>query len=1056
MTGPGGMIVLGTMTIDDNNRYQFRSNGGDSLVFEVSSGTADFSVSNINGNGSHRIVSPVVLNSTLTATQSSPAVIRINGDITGAGGMIKEGTGQLRLQGTNTYGGTTVINEGTLFYNNDGCIPGSSAVSVGSSTAATLRVNRDISVGNALTVELNANGTLRQNNGDIVRLISLSGSGTVLKSTAGGNQNFIEVLGAQDAFFSGRILGGNTNTSSNPAVGNRLLKSGSSTWTLAPSMASTFTSRTFIQDGTIVVQSSDALGPAGAGSAVFVQSGGTLSLENDINLFKNINVNGVGFSSQGALVSASGNNEISGPVIFGWSGGTEVPAAVQVETGGGASLTVSSAVAGTVDLTVAGSGRVVFSGGMANTHTGAVVVDGGTLELAKTGGTLAIQGNLTVNGGRVLWSQPNQINTASVLTCDSGELDLNGYAETVDQLIFNGGTLNQGGGGLTLLDLSSPLIMRGATISGNVNLLGGAVVFDAANGGTAVIEGDIDQGGAVITYSIAEGPNAVDMLIEGALTHGGLTKEGAGTLLLTGTSSLDSATTVNEGTLIVSGVLGGGGSIDVTAAARLSGNGAIAKNMGVRGVLAPGSSIETMEVTGDVLFFPGSVLEIEIDPVASDQLIVEGSVIIDADTTLRILPLAGTEPNRTYEIVATTEGISGAFTTVESLFPLFETLVFYTANSLFILEQQVPMTFASFPGNAGAVGECIDAFTMLPAQDISNVIIELMNLPNASEQEMALLQMQPSAVTAFSIVQQNTTLFLQSALYQHMQPVTFPCLKKSPCDRVNVWGTALNGWEWQENRGREPGYRVISPGFLIGADALLGRKGIVGAGAGYTHSFLEWKQGRGSGDIDSAYLTAYGRWVEGRGFLFGALMGSYQHYQGKRKIAFGGIDRSAHGNHHGLEGAVHLKGGALLNRNFVRLAPFLRLDYLYLYESSYRETGAESLNLDIKARHADLLVSGAGIDASICLTKKNFTLTSAFLLAVLFEKRFHGKTVKSILYGCPLKVSGLYPSRTLFEYGAGLHYQALQNNLQVALVHKGRYAEQLLEASLLLEISKCF
>ncbi len=1054
VTGPGGMIVVGTMTIDDNNRYRFRSTVGDPLVFEVSSGTASLAISNANGNGAHRLLNPIILNSSLIVTQGSPATIRINGDIAGAGGIIKEGTGQLRFQGTGTYGGSTAINEGLLFYNNDGCIPGSSAVSVGSAATATLRVNQDISVGNALAVELNANGTLRQNNGDIIRLLSLSGSGTVLKSTGGGNQNFIDVIGTTDAVFSGTMSGGATNVSTNPSVGNRLLKSGSSTWTLAA--PSTLTSRTFIQDGTLVVQSSGALGPPGTGSAVFVQSGGTLSLENNINLFKTVNVNGMGASAQGALANPSGNNEISGPVILGWSGGTQTPAAVKIETGAGSSLTLSSAMAGTVDLTVAGNGRVILSGMMANTYTGAIAVDGGTLELAKTGGVLAVQGDLTVNGGEVVWSQPNQINLASVLTCTSGGLNLNGHAEAINRLIFHSGTLAQGGGELTLLDLSAPLTMRATTIPGDLRLSGGTVVFDATNGGTAVIEGNIDQGGAVITYSVANGPNSIDMRLGGALTDGGLIKEGAGTLLLTGMSTLDSATTVNEGTLIVSGELGGTGFIDVATIAMLQGDGVIAKNMAVRGVLSPGLSIDTLEVMGDVQFFPGSSLEIEIDPFASDQLIVEGSVTIDHGTTLTILPLAGTEPNRTYEIIATTEGISGEFTTVESLFPLFETLVFYTANRLLILEQQMPMTFATFPGNAGAVGECIDMLTMLPGQDISNIVIELMNLPNASEQETALLQMQPSAVTALSIVQQNTTLFLRSALYQHMQPAIFSCKAQRRCDRVEVWGTALNGWDWQENKGREPGYRVVSPGFLVGADALLSREGAVGGGVGYTHAFLRWKQGRGSGEIDSAYLTTYGRWVKERGFLLGALIGSYQHYRGKRDIAFGGVDRRARGSHNGFEGAAHLKGGALFNRKFLRLAPFLRLDYLYLYESSYRETGAESLNLKIKTRHADLLVSGAGIDTSICMTKKNFTLTSAFLLAALFEKRFQGKTVKSTFYGCPLEVSGLYPSRTLFEYGAGLYYQSLQTPLHMALVHKGRYAEQLLEASLFLEIGGCF
>ena len=65
--------------------------------------------------------------------------VGIAGNITGAGGLTKNGTGTLTLSGTNSYGGVTTVNAGTLAITKE--------VSLASNTAANLNVKSGATLG---------------------------------------------------------------------------------------------------------------------------------------------------------------------------------------------------------------------------------------------------------------------------------------------------------------------------------------------------------------------------------------------------------------------------------------------------------------------------------------------------------------------------------------------------------------------------------------------------------------------------------------------------------------------------------------------------------------------------------------------------------------------------------------------------------------------------------------------------------------------------------------------------------------------------------------------
>src|SRR5690606_20766839 len=116
----------------------------------------------------------------------------------------------------------------------------------------------------------------------------------------------------------------------------------------------------------------------------------------------------------------------------------------------------------------------------------------------------------------------------------------------------------------------------------------------------------------------------------------------AGHTTLTGdSSSFTGTTTVYGGTLLLVGGLDGagslGGTIDVLDTARLGGTGAAGSLVSIAtgGTLAPGKSIGTLTVAGDVTFAGGSIFEVEIigggntPGVHNDLLSVDGIATLE-------------------------------------------------------------------------------------------------------------------------------------------------------------------------------------------------------------------------------------------------------------------------------------------------------------------------------------------------------------------------------------------------------------------------------------------
>ncbi|HEJ7842374.1 TPA: S8 family serine peptidase, partial [Serratia marcescens] len=155
--------------------------------------------------------------------------------------------------------------------------------------------------------------------------------------------------------------------------------------------------------------------------------------------------------------------------------------------------------------------------------------------------------------------------------------------------------------------------------------------------------------------------------------HGGLTKQGIGTLVLTGTNTYSGPTLVNQGRLAVNGSVTS--AVSVQSGGIVGGSGTVG-SLTARdgGTVAPGNSIGTLNVAGNVSFEPGSRYAVEVGPNGqSDRIQSSGSATIgggEVAVTLENSPNLLTQSEvrsllgQQYNILSAQQGVSGQFDAV--------------------------------------------------------------------------------------------------------------------------------------------------------------------------------------------------------------------------------------------------------------------------------------------------------------------------------------------------------------------------------------------------------
>ncbi|MGN6322944.1 MAG: autotransporter-associated beta strand repeat-containing protein [Dyella sp.] len=551
------------------------------------------------------------------SSASANMTATINNVLTGSDGLVKSDLGTLVLAGNNTYSGGTTINGGTLQIGNGGttgAIVGnvvdhgalvfdrSDAVSFGGVVSGSGSLSQ---IGAGHITLSNAN-TYTGSTSITAGTLALSGNGSIASSSG------VSVAGGAGFDISGSTGGASIATLS----GSGNVNLGSQTLTLTQANGH-FSGAINGSGGLTLASGSETL--AGANTytgATTIASNATLILTSDLASSSVINHGTLDVSASTADVSMN-NLGGDGTLLLG-----------------NHSLSLNH-VNGSYTGVIAGNGGLVLSNGSEtltgiNTYRGGTSINNSVLSVSSDANLGAASGAVSIDGGALAITGHAFGSTSRAITLGhaGGTLDITDTANrfAISQALSGSGALTKSGAGSLVLTGDNSYA-GGTTISAGSLQIGDG-------GTTGSVSGPIVNNGALIF----DRSDAVSF--NGAISgRGSLTKEGAGTLTLSGMNSYAGVTTINAGTLIadsssLSGAVTDNAALVFNQASQGTFNGAINGN---GTITKTGAGLLILD--GNSSSFSGATTvqngTLEIGDATTPSAYLGGNVTVDSSGVLR-------------------------------------------------------------------------------------------------------------------------------------------------------------------------------------------------------------------------------------------------------------------------------------------------------------------------------------------------------------------------------------------------------------------------------------
>jgi outer membrane autotransporter protein len=917
----------GTTTIDSGALFALNSAGSisnsslvtDNGTFDISGEPAGTSITTLAGTGGVSLGAQ-----TLTITNASGTFggVLADGGITpGTGGGLTIAGGTQALTGTNTFTGNTTINGGATLALGAGGTTGTVAGNVVDNGLVQFNYGGSVISNNTFSgsgaVEVVAGTVVETGFGGVSGNVTIDPGATLQWGNAG-----VGVLSGANIVDNGAFVidfGTSGLGSGIPVIGTGSLeiKSGN----VAFAAANTYTGTTTIDSGALFALN----GTGSISNSSLVTDNGTFDISGTTAGTSITTLAGTGGVSLGAQTLTITN-------ASGTFGGVLADGGITPGTGGG--------------LTIA-AGSETLTG--ANTYTGPTTVDSGATLHAGSTSAFGILSAVQVNATALLDLNNFSLTLGSLagagsVTLGSATLTTNGNnASTLFSGVISGsgGLTKAGTGVLTLSAVNTytgPTTINAGTLQmGAANALTASTDVTVASGATFALNnfnqtigslagaGNVTLGSATLSTNADNASTTFSGVMSGT---GGLTKIGTGTLILTGASTYSGVTLVNGGVLDVNGSIANS-AVTVNQTATLKGTGTVgAITAGNGATVAPGNSIGTLHVAGNVSFGPNSVYQVEVNAAGQSDLIAAGGAATLTGGTVQVLPLPGLYGATTvYPILTATGGVTGTFASVTSANTLLLPTLVYKPNEVDLSLAVLSLaTFAQTPNQiatanaiqAGGFGSALfAAIGLLPPAAIPAALDATSGEIHASMHSLML----------------ESSDTLRQGVLDHLY-------ERQHKTGGGLWGRLFGSWGAIESDGNAATLNTNYSGITVGMDTPVSDDILLGGDGGYGQLQGFIGQSRGSSLVSDAYHAAlYASFTHGPFSLNGAAIGSWGAIRTDRAVRFPGFSDRDTAKQTGRTAQLFAEAAWDCPLGDFDVQPFLNGGWAEAFTGAFSETG---------------------------------------------------------------------------------------------------------------------
>lgn len=256
------------------------------------------------------------------------------------------------------------------------------------------------------------------------------------------------------------------------------------------------------------------------------------------------------------------------------------------------------------------------------------------------------------------------------------------------------------------------------------------------------------------------------------------------------------------------------------------------------------------------------------------------------------------------------------------------------------------------------------------------------------------------------------------------------------------WMKPFGSWANQNDSNGVSGFKADTWGVVLGADKLVSNTTRLGVAFAYANSNVNSKStvAPNSADVDVYQLAGYGSYSldNSTDINFQLNLGQNRN-AGQRVIAFVSSIANAHYDsltaHAGI-GAEHI----LQLKENTQFIPSVRVDYTWVSDDAYTETGAGLLNLKVASRRVESLV--LGVDGKFVLNLSDKTNVNASL-GVGYDTLNKQSSITAAFAGAPsaaFVTYGLDPSPWTGHAGFGLTH-IITNGAELTARYDAEYRQ---------------